>query len=189
MKTGATSATSGVVAPASAIRFSSARVEAKLHSSRTRAPPGQSVSTATRRRRGNRRKFIGPLIAKHCCTKGDRAAPKDGPARGVHGGLRGRLAREPRGRRARREQARGEASAPSAVELGPNGVLGNSCGLSSTETAPVASQQPVFDGVLVGPPPLVVLRPGALVAHPDLLHHPPGGRVAPEVLRVDAVKP
>src|SRR5215204_5481551 len=74
-------------------------------------------------------------------------------------------------------------------ELRPNGVLGNSCRLSSMETAPVASQQPVVDTVFVGSPLLVVLRSGTFVTHPDLLHHPPGGRVAPEVLRVDAVKP
>src|SRR5215211_610549 len=74
-------------------------------------------------------------------------------------------------------------------EVRRHGVLGNSYRLSPMETAPVGSQQPVFDTVFVGSPLLVVLRSGTFVTHPDLLHHPPGGRVAPEVLRVDAVKP
>src|SRR5215218_10279290 len=74
-------------------------------------------------------------------------------------------------------------------ELPLYGVLGNSCRLSPMKIAPVPSQQPVVDTVLIGSPLLVVLRSGALVTHPDLLHHPARSRVAPQVLRVDAVQP
>src|SRR5919107_3863110 len=74
-------------------------------------------------------------------------------------------------------------------ELRLHGVLGNSCRLSPMKIAPVPSQQPVVHTVLIGSPLLVVLRSDALVTHPDLLHHPARGRVAPQVLRVDAVHP
>src|SRR5215212_6125733 len=75
------------------------------------------------------------------------------------------------------------------AELRPNGVLGNPCRLSPMKIAPVPSQQPVVDTVLIGSPLLVVLWSGALVTHPNLLHHPARGRVTPQVLRVDAVQP
>src|SRR5215216_2043646 len=74
-------------------------------------------------------------------------------------------------------------------ELRLYSVLGNSCRLSPMKIAPVPSQHPVVDTVLIGSPLLVVLRSGALVTHPDLLHHPSRGWVAPQVLRVDAVQP
>src|SRR5215203_5271830 len=74
-------------------------------------------------------------------------------------------------------------------ELRVDGVLGNSCRLSPMKIAPVPSQQPVVDTVLIGSPLLVVLRSGPFVTHPDLLHHPARGRVASQVLRVDAVQP
>src|SRR5215204_5526520 len=74
-------------------------------------------------------------------------------------------------------------------ELRVDGVLGNSCRLSPMKIAPVPSQQPVVETVLIGSPLLVVLRSRPFLPLPVLLHLPPRGRVAPQVLRVDAVQP
>src|SRR5690606_31611190 len=55
-------------------------------------------------------------------------------------------------------------------------------------TPPFPGEEAVLLEVLVPPPPPDVLPETSLVAHAEPPHHPPGCRVADEVLRMDAVQ-